>query len=293
MDQAQTYFQHPEQPETFLGTATTPLQVSGTVTATPSGTQTVAGTVTANAGTNLNTSTLATQATLASLLTELQGKADLAETQPVSFSGAIDTELPAAAALSDTLGNPTTPMIGAALLGTNTAGTAWERVRTDGLGRIKITDGGNGPLVIDMQRVAAQSIANGGGAETTGCLRVTLPNNGTGVITANPATDAGKTVTYISVNQSGAGTTVLATADATKKHKIVGATLVMSVLGTLKFTDGVADLTGPMDLAANAGFVWSNHGPFPYTQTGAINRALNLVTTLGAARGVVAVLTEA
>ncbi len=38
--------------------------VSGTVTTTPSGTQTVSGTVTANAGTNLNTSALALDATL-------------------------------------------------------------------------------------------------------------------------------------------------------------------------------------------------------------------------------------
>src|SRR5437588_11168431 len=38
--------------------------VSGTVTVTPSGTQTVSGTVTANAGTNLNTSARALDATL-------------------------------------------------------------------------------------------------------------------------------------------------------------------------------------------------------------------------------------
>ncbi len=42
----------------------TALPVSGTVTITPSGTQTVSGTVTANAGTNLNTSALALDATL-------------------------------------------------------------------------------------------------------------------------------------------------------------------------------------------------------------------------------------
>jgi hypothetical protein len=42
----------------------TPVPVSGTVTATPTGTQAVSGTVTANAGTNLNTSSLALDATL-------------------------------------------------------------------------------------------------------------------------------------------------------------------------------------------------------------------------------------
>lgn len=59
-------------------------------------TQSGAWTVTANAGTNLNTSALATQTTLASLLTELQLKADLTETQPVS-GPLTDTQLRAAA----------------------------------------------------------------------------------------------------------------------------------------------------------------------------------------------------
>lgn len=46
----------------------------------------VSGTVTANAGTNLNTSALATSAKQDTLLTELQLKADLTETQPVSLA---------------------------------------------------------------------------------------------------------------------------------------------------------------------------------------------------------------
>ena len=77
--------------------------VSGRLPVDGSGvTQPVSGTVTANAGTNLNTSALAleaggnlatiagkdfaTQVTLSSVLTELQAKADLAETQPVSLA---------------------------------------------------------------------------------------------------------------------------------------------------------------------------------------------------------------
>lgn len=46
----------------------------------------------------------------------------------VSISGAVDTELPAAAALADGAANPTTPMVGANLLGWN--GTTWDRVYT-------------------------------------------------------------------------------------------------------------------------------------------------------------------
>lgn len=135
--------------------------------------------------------------------------------------------------------------------------------------------------VYDSGTLAFTSMTQSGG---------TQPVSGT--VTANPATSFGKTITYVSVNQSAAGTTVLAAASVGNKHKVVGVTLVLSVLGTLKLTDGVADLTGPMDLAANAGFVWPT-SLLPYTETGATNRALNLITTLGAARGVVAILTEA
>jgi hypothetical protein len=49
-------------------------------------TQPVSGTVTVNAGTDLNTSALATSAKQDLLLTELQLKADLTETQPVSLA---------------------------------------------------------------------------------------------------------------------------------------------------------------------------------------------------------------
>ena len=119
--------------------------------------------------------------------------------------------------------------------------------------------------------------------------QATQPVSGT--VTANPATSAGKTITYVPVNQSGAGTTTLAAASVGNKHKVVSAVLLMSLLGTLKFSDGVGDVTGPMDVAATAGFVLGGSS-FPYLETAATNRALNLVTTLGAARGVVAILTE-
>ena len=108
---------------------------------------------------------------------------------------------------------------------------------------------------------------------------------------ASIATSGGKTITYVSVNQLAAGTTVLATASVGNRHKIISSVLVLSILGTLKFTDDAGDLTGPMDIAANAGFVLGGSS-YPYIETGATNRALNLVTTLGAARGVVAILTE-
>lgn len=50
----------------------------------PADTQTISGTVTANAGTNLNTSALALEATLQLVLTELTQKTEPTDTQPVS-----------------------------------------------------------------------------------------------------------------------------------------------------------------------------------------------------------------
>ena len=113
-----------------------------------------------------------------------------------------------------------------------------------------------------------------------------------GTVTANPATYFGKTITFVSVAQGAAGTTALAGASVGNKHKLLGASLVMSATGTLKFADGVADLTGAMDIAANGGFVFST-SICPYFETGATNRALNLVTTVGLAKGFVIILTEA
>lgn len=112
-----------------------------------------------------------------------------------------------------------------------------------------------------------------------------------GTVTANPATAFGKTITYVNVNQGVAGTTVLAAASASNKHKIVGLALTLSLAGTLKLTDGVVDLIGPFDFLASGGLVIPA-GALPMSETAAVNRALNLVTTLGAARGVVAILTE-
>ena len=121
------------------GSLTTGAVVIGAVT------QSGAWTVTANAGTNLNTSALATQTTLAALLTELQLKADLSETQPVSMA-AIPT---GGIALADTFktrsdtytgtGNGTTVTITTAPLnvfavqvtGTGAAASAWD-VRLEG-----------------------------------------------------------------------------------------------------------------------------------------------------------------
>ena len=269
----------------------------------PADSQTVTGTVA------VTSTTLATQATAASLLTELQLKADLTETQPVS---AATLPLPAGAATSAaqlvaghnvTVIAPLPALVaGAANIGdvdvltlpALVAGTA-NIGDVDVLTLPALVAGTANIGDVDVLTLPAlvAGTANIGDVDvlTLPALVAGSANIGD-VDVATLPTSGGKTITYVSVNQGAAGTTELAAASVGNNHKVVGCILVISLLGTLKFTDGVADRTGPMDLAANGGFVLSGN-MIPYFQTGATNRALTLVTTLGAARGVVAILTEA
>lgn len=105
------------------------------------------------------------------------------------------------------------------------------------------------------------------------------------------ASAGGKTVTYVTVDQAGAGTTQLAAASPGNKHKVIGCVLTLSAAGSLKFLDSAEDLTGAMDISGTGGFVLPA-GPFPFLETKAVNRSLSITTTGGAARGVVAILTE-
>jgi hypothetical protein len=64
-----------------------------------------------------------------------------------TFAVQADTELPAAAALSDTTTNPTAPMVGSALMAFN--GTTWERVRSDGTNNDADADQPTGVLSVE------------------------------------------------------------------------------------------------------------------------------------------------
>ena len=55
-----------------------------------------------------------------------------------STLNAFSDKFPSAAALSDALGNPTTTIVGSALLGWDSAASNWERIQTDGSGRLKV-----------------------------------------------------------------------------------------------------------------------------------------------------------
>lgn len=92
------------------------------------------------------------------------------------------------------------------------------------------------------------------------------------------------------VNQAVAGSVTLATAVLGKRHRVSAALLTLSADGSLKFAGSVSgDLTGPMDIAAKGGFAFSGIGDLVET---APSEDLQLISTGGAARGVVKIVTE-
>lgn len=51
----------------------------------------------------------------------------------------INGKLPSEVALSDSLSNPTTTIVGSALLGYDSANSVWRRVQVDSSGKVQIT----------------------------------------------------------------------------------------------------------------------------------------------------------
>lgn len=102
---------------------------------------------------------------------------NLGTNNDVTVSGAVDTELPAAAALSDTLANPTAPAVGSHLMGFDRVGVNWTRI--DGLidgqvvnaaaaGFLQFgTDGTNyQALAVDAAGNLQVDVLTGGGSDT-------------------------------------------------------------------------------------------------------------------------------
>ena len=79
-------------------------------------------------------------------LKEKTGKLDKLDRLDVALStrasestlSSLSGKFPSAQALGDALSNPTTTLIGSALLGWDSAGGVWERIKTDGSGRLLI-----------------------------------------------------------------------------------------------------------------------------------------------------------
>ena len=104
---------------------------------------------------------------------------------------------------------------------------------------------------------------------------------------------SGKTLLFAAIAQGAAGSTTLVSADTTKKIKVVSYAFTMSAIGTAKFTDGTADLTGAFDITQYGGLAVEGDGGNHLFETAAVNRPLNIVTTGGAAKGHIAYFLEA
>jgi hypothetical protein len=94
----------------------------------------------------------------------------------LSSAATLDTELPAAAALSDTLANPTAPAVGAHLMGYDRANSDWSRVDAaiDGQasgaasGPVLLADDGSNyqPVLVDAAGHLQLDVLSGGGSDT-------------------------------------------------------------------------------------------------------------------------------
>ena len=123
---------------------------------------------------------------------------------------------------------------------------------------------------------------------------VTQPVSGTFFQSTQPVsqvTGQGRTLLFAAISQGVAGTTQLVAADATKKIKVVSYVFTLSLAGTVKFT-GTADLTGAMTFAANGG-ASAMAAPSAHFFESAVNAALSIVSTIGAANGHISYFLEA
>lgn len=116
-----------------------------------------------------------------------------AEAGSVTVSGAVDTELPAAAALADNTATPTAPAVGA--FGMVYDGATWDMARGDA------TNGTD----VDVTRVPAPLSTTGGGTEAT-ALRVTIASDSTGLVSID---DNGGSITVDQATKTNASSSAL------------------------------------------------------------------------------------
>jgi len=185
----------------------------------------------------------------------------------------VDTELPAASALSDLMGNPTTPLIGAALMGWD--GGNWHRVLDNGFGIDVHLDAGSanpvtanqGPsggnsfaweVALTNSDKSAKLITTGDRLHVDGS-GVTQPISGTVNQGTSSANDwrvdfrRGQTVLFGVIDTAASGFTTLVAADATKKIKILSYAFVCGGTVDVYLAAAAAKLTGSMPFIANTG----------------------------------------
>jgi hypothetical protein len=95
-------------------------------------------------------------------------------------------------------------------------------------------------------------------------------------------------VSSVAVAQSSAGTTAAVSAPGAGLRIVMhGADVTIDGTGTLKFTDGTVDLTGPFTAHGSQGKLMNIAGGHDCVLRCGENRPLNIVTTNHAANGVV------
>jgi hypothetical protein len=218
----------------------------------------ITGTITANAGTNLNTSTLALETTQSTGNTRIGDLTEAAPATDTASSGLNGRLQRIAQRLTSIIA-----LLPAALVG----------------GRFDINNGAwlgsTAPTV--GSKTSANSIpvviASDQGAVSVSAAITSIP------------TGAGQTLQFATISQGAAGTTTLVTADATRKIKVVSYVIVISATGTAKFIDSTpTDLTGAMPIAINGGVsaIGTTFSPLFAT---AVNKSLQIVSTTGAVTG--------
>ena len=153
-----------------------------------------------------------------------------------------DTELPAAAALADNMANPTTPLIGACVMGYD--GANWDRIRGDsvngletynsntaGAGAVNIQDGGNS-ITVD-----GTVTANQGGAPWSVTIPVPVPvTDNAGSLTVDQPTHANLNAT-IRI-QDGNGALLADVAASNTIHPLTDNALRTTSLGYMYWVSG-------------------------------------------------------
>jgi hypothetical protein len=224
-----------------------------------------------------------------------------------TISGAVDTELPAAAALADAAGNPTTPTVGSALLIFN--GATWDRLRGDTTNGafVNVKAVPADPFGLNADAIVAAGAA---GSISAKLRRATqgLEDLKSLIVLAAGTNLLGKaavgedckivydgttsvTVKYANIDTATSGNNAIVAAVAAKKIKVVSLFLAASGAVDVYFNDGTANLLGgtrkvKLDntgAVGSGGFVLQENlkGWF---ETAAVNRPLNL--NLSAAIGV-------
>lgn len=102
-----------------------------------------------------------------------------------------------------------------------------------------------------------------------------LPAGANTIGAVNQTTGQGKTLLFASISTAASGATQLVAADATRKIKVVGYTVVCAAAVTVKFQSAAVDLTGAMPFAANGGAAPTGQ-PSAHLFETAVNAALNI-----------------